>query len=183
MKGLPFLLSIYSLTICILCEVILKYILTTVTTYLGPVEDTAQLGYVCECCMSWWIHILVFTFVRGNVFSVLSYAMYVATDYRHIMTRSKIFYEKLLTCCRKNGFVMQNHRLEIHIYIQADLPNRPKYLGYLKKNSLWVSVVRVCNSQSVTSPKTPTVQQELGTRDIVKLNIMVYSFLDYIQKV
>ena len=24
----------------------------------------------------------------------------------------------------------------------ADLPNQPKYLGYLKKNSNWVSVVR-----------------------------------------
>ena len=67
---------------------------------------------------------------------------------------------KILAFCRKNGWVMQNQWLGIHInkiwaysttpnplkYLttySAALPNWPEYLEYLKKNpSHWVSVVR-----------------------------------------
>ena len=64
--------------------------------------------------------------------------------------------------CRKNGLVMQNYKLGIHRdkiwadsttkntlkYLKsysADLPNQPKYIGYFKKCSHWVSVV--CESR------------------------------------
>ena len=65
---------------------------------------------------------------------------------------------EILAFCRKNSWVMQNHTLGIRFdkiradsssqntlkYLttySADLPNLPKYLGYLKKSSHWVSVV------------------------------------------
>ena len=60
---------------------------------------------------------------------------------------------------RKIGLEMQNHErwqnLSRKYYLKylnnysSDLPNQPKYLGYLKKSSYWVSIVHVPIQPSV----------------------------------
>ena len=91
-----------------------------------------------------------------------------------------------LSFLNRNGWVLQNHRLGIHSnkiwadsttqntleYLTtclADLSNRPKYLGYLKTSSHWVSIVRLISKwfQRTIWKRYKSIKKEAVNNNVV----------------